>query len=84
MISSDLNSISHDLSFVDLGGLTEMNPTLSRRAHSVIPPQVDEMKITGDHMEINGDSRVLFLLTQTCDPDPGDIHTARNRRERIK
>ena len=59
-------------------------PTLSRRSHSVSPPQVDETEITGDHTEINGDSRVLFLLTRTCAPDPGDIHTARDRRERIK
>ena len=63
-------------------------PKMSRHSAvgsiSVSPPQVDETEITGDRVEINEDSRVLFLLRQTFAPDPGDIHAARDRRERIK
>ena len=47
----------------------------------IFTPTVPKSKI---FTEINGDSHVLFLLTQTCAPDPGDIHATRDRRERIK
>ena len=61
---------------------------MSRRSavesRSVSQPQVDETEIMGDRVEITGDSRVLFLLAQTCCDGPVDVHTARDRLERIK
>ena len=68
--------------------LSGLSPKMSRRSavesRSVSQPQVDETEITGDRVEITGDSRVLFLLAQTCCGGPVDVHTARDRLERIK
>ena len=63
---------------------SKISTPLSHRLHLGQPTQVDETEITGDCKEINRDSRGLFLLAQTCCPDSGDVHTARDRLERIK
>ena len=68
--------------------LSGLSPKMIRRSavksRSVSQPQVDETEIMGDRVEITGDHRVLFLLAQTCCGGPLDVHTARDRLERIK